>query len=683
MKKRIMCIVSVIAMILTCIPGSVKAAAVSEKEAFANAAEITLPAEYDYELGSETYTDGYGEIQAHVSKVRLDAGKAIEVSFAASQEVTNLMISVYTEDENGNPYFLKRYYTSDRDSTYVDAIFQAKSAGTYYLEYSGEVTDNVMCHIEVTDIASLPYIEDQFEDTYEEITGLCDTEYVFGSEELYYNKSLNLAAYAKAFKFNAEAGDVVSAMCNSETGIDVMACLYEQNPDGEFVCTKYSDYNSGIKGGELAYFTINKSGTYYLVVCGRDIHQVGLCRLELDLSRKGTKMLDFTGTKKPEPDDSWTWDEESLTLTLKDGFYLSVNDDDAILIPDGTTIKVEGSAYIASYTNYAIEGENAFSIEGTSADAQLRLVGSNDGLYNMRRGAITIKDCDVAIRAQGYGIDSFSDLIITGSTLDIIAGARGMITYGEDNKITDSVLRINSIDEGIALESGDIVITESDIFVNSEGSYGIYNQMVNRKVDVSGGKLVIKSYESAVYGNKFTIANVLFDMQQYNARESRLLAVDELDGFKPDCDIRMYDIDGNLLYEGAWKESFIDGRDIRYEQTDVTRITSAHEHTWSDWEYDEEHHWRLCIADYCLSDDLGQNESMELHQFTTLDNGDRVCKCGYTIKADDTIKPGVDKEEEVPKDVKTGFGVTPVIWSIVIAGCALVAGVCVKKKSTL
>lgn len=75
--------------------------------------------------------------------------------------------------------------------------------------------------------------------------------------------------------------------------------------------------------------------------------------------------------------------------------------------------------------------------------------------------------------------------------------------------------------------------------------------MVNRKVDVSGGKLVIKSYESAVYGNKFTIANVLFDMQQYNARESRLLAVDELDGFKPDCDIRMYDIDGNLLYEGA------------------------------------------------------------------------------------------------------------------------------------
>ena len=44
MKKRIMCIVSVIAMILTCIPGSVKAAAVSEKEAFANAAEITLPA---------------------------------------------------------------------------------------------------------------------------------------------------------------------------------------------------------------------------------------------------------------------------------------------------------------------------------------------------------------------------------------------------------------------------------------------------------------------------------------------------------------------------------------------------------------------------------------------------------------------------------------------------------------
>ena len=87
--------------------------------------------------------------------------------------------------------------------------------------------------------------------------------------------------------------------------------------------------------------------------------------------------------------------------------------------------------------------------------------------------------------------------------------------------------------------------------------------------------------------------------------------------------------------------------------------TKAHEYTWSDWEYDEEHHWRLCIADYCLSDDLGQNESMELHQFTTLDNGDRVCKCGYTIKADDTINPGVDKEEEVPKDVKTGFGVTP------------------------
>ena len=58
MKKRITGIILVIAMILTYIPGNVKAAAVSKDEAFANAAEITLPAAYDYELGSETYTDG-------------------------------------------------------------------------------------------------------------------------------------------------------------------------------------------------------------------------------------------------------------------------------------------------------------------------------------------------------------------------------------------------------------------------------------------------------------------------------------------------------------------------------------------------------------------------------------------------------------------------------------------------
>ena len=159
--------------------------------------------------------------------------------------------------------------------------------------------------------------------------------------------------------------------------------------------------------------------------------------------------------------------------------------------------------------------------------------------------------------------------------------------------------------------------------------------------------------------------------------------MDELNEFKPDCNIRMYDIEGNLLYEGAWKESFIEGRDIWYEQTKVTRIASVHEHTLGEWEYDEEYHWKLCIAEYCLSDDLGKADTMELHKFTTLDNGDRVCECGYTVKAGDTINPGGGKDEEVPKDVKAGFGVTPVIWSIVIAGCALVAGVCIKKKRVL
>lgn len=682
MKKRITGIVLVIAMVLTCIPGTVKAAAVSKEEAFANAAEIALPAAYDYELGSETYTDGYGECTAHVSKVSLDADEAIEVRFTASQEVMKPKISVYSEDRNGKPYLLKRFYASAGNDTVIDAVFQAASAGTYYLEYTGEITDNVRCHIEVTSIASLPYIEDQFEDA-DELIGMWDMEYEFGSEELYYNKDLSLAAYAKVFKFNAEAGDVVSAMCNSETGIDLRVCLYEQGSDGEFTCTMYSNFDSGIKGGELAHFTIDEPGTCYLVVCGDDQWQSGMCRLELDLSRDGTPKLDFTGTKKPEPDDSWTWDEESLTLTLKDGFYLSVNDDDAIEVPDGTTIKVEGSAYIASYESDAIEAKKALNIEGTSADAQLRLFGNEVGIFNTEIGAINIKDCDVAIRAWDNGIDSFGDLVITGSVLDIIAGGNGMVTYGTDNKVTDSVLRINSTRDGILLNAGDIVLEESDIFVNSEDSYGIYRISGDGKVDVSGGRLVIKSYESAVYCNIFTVANALFDIQQYNGKESRLLAVDELNEFKPDCNIRMYDIEGNLLYEGAWKESFIDGRDIWYEQTKVTRIASVHEHTLGDWIYNEDYHWKLCIAKYCLSDDLGKADTMELHKFTTLANGDRVCECGYTVKAGDTINPGGGKDEEVPKDVKAGFGVTPVIWSIVIAGCALVAGVCIKKKRVL
>ena len=80
----------------------------------------------------------------------------------------------------------------------------------------------------------------------------------------------------------------------------------------------------------------------------------GVCRAELsaesyDDSNAVTGCLCFLQETVPVPEEGalWSWNEETKTLTLRDGFTLFGSpDDNAICLPDDATVLVEGRAAI-------------------------------------------------------------------------------------------------------------------------------------------------------------------------------------------------------------------------------------------------------------------------------------------------------------------------------------------------
>ena len=98
---------------------------------------------------------------------------------------------------------------------------------------------------------------------------------------------------------------------------------------------------------------------------------------------------------------------------------------------------------------------------------------------------------------------------------------------------------------------------------------------------------------------------------------------------------------------------------------------------------------RTVIGKYCFSDDFAKSDTIANHSFTTLENGDKVCECGYTIKAKaepgdsntDDDNTGNGKSDGDNKDIAAGYSGMYIIWGAALMGAALLAiGIC-KKKS--
>ena len=647
-----------------------------------------LPASFNYTLGSEdlySYAEGGSSatFYARLMKVELEANSALNVSFAGAEESVDTSLWLFSESEG---VFTRIKYV-DNDSlngSGESTQFVLADAGTYYLALSSYDDDDTgECHAEISLNAAPEVIpmEDGFKALKDTAVLPASFDYTLGSENILYTYTeddgsgytYTYTVYARLMKVELEASSVLNvSFAGAEESVDTSLWLFSEN-EGVFTLIEYIDSDSLNERGESAQFVLADAGTYYLALSGYDDDDTGPCHGEMSVTSYPNVYLgslDFTVDPVPVPadGDKWSWDPETRTLTLEDGFSILCPDDDAITLPDGSVVVVKGEAAILSEYDEGINAGN-LTVRG-GAGSRLIIYASGDGIDSED---ILIEDCALNIHAGSDGVYASGSITVRRSVLDITSTDEGLDSDypGKGVTIESSTLRLVSAEEGIETRAGDITITDSDVNIDTTSEEeGIYASGAGN-ITVTGGRLVIAANKQALEGNKVTLSNVVFDLRTVNSDYS-LLDMDSPDGFSLPGVFRLYDLAGNLLYEGEWKDELLIDDTLYVDNTQVFRAVSVQEHSWSeDWTTDDTHHWHECTDPYCMltensdKDGYGEHES-ELRNAkpatATEDGytGDTVCKvCGKLLAAGQAIPATGEQPADPGQPVDPGQPADP------------------------
>ena len=471
MKKRILCILLSVCMLLCYAPTVAFADTVELMDALANAEELLLPASFDYELGraenSVLYNINGGSFYAVMGKTEFNKGDNVLISFNGKDESVDTSLYIFKDGETG----IEEVKYVDNDNVYDNGeifMFSVEETGIYYIVLAGYDDDDVgMCHAEIS-LESPEDINNVIEAA-EEITLPAQFDYDLGSDNII-NDSDNYYTgyyYAKAVKTTLEANDIINIQFASKTeSVDTEVYIYYQNPvDLSFTNVFSNDNDLLNKKGENAYFSAINTGTYYIVLRGRCALDTGLCHVEISIKTGKRGTLDFTQETVPVPGegDLWSWDADTKTLTLKDGFEIIGIDDDAITLPDGATVYAEGKAEILSVSHSCIYAIGSVCIKGNGTQNSFIECFAADGDYEgiYVNGGICIENCSLQIAAGDDGIYAKKGISVENCDLQINANSEGLYACSGEIKITDSVVNIISERESIFCDNDDYLYPSS------------------------------------------------------------------------------------------------------------------------------------------------------------------------------------------------------------------------------
>ena len=601
-----------------------------------------LSASFDYELGSEDviYSSSYKDSEytqyAKLMKVEVteqEIGKRLYINFAGKNRYVDTYLWLFRQNGDNIEYVTK---TDNEGVTY-----EIETAGIYYIalaRYNDSCTG--LCHAEIklVDVKDLVEGFKKIEAVTELPAGI---DYELGNENHIYKNSYGDWVYAKLLKINIQGNNTLLDICfeGKDEYIETNVELYKET-DG--VIRKI-----GEAYGIDSEFFIPESGTYYIaleVLYGT----TGLCHADINTSvidEYISECLDFTGDTIPVPEEGalWSWNEDTLTLTLKDGFFI-VSEEEGIILPDGATVIVEGKADIRS-GYYGIYAVGSLVIKGTD-NSLLTIYSSDDGgIYG--GGDLLTEDCEIIITSYYSGIRTDGIITIRNCVFDITSGNNGLYNdgTGEDIIIENSKVNIVARNDGIHTESVDVTITDSDIVIHC-GNFGILldDEYGDCIITVNGGKMVIESLYPVMAATGIVLTDVKLDVKS-NSSEDYLMYMDYFRYFSLPGTFCLYDIDGNELYRGEWKSELLDAYcNIAVDGVWVNRIVSVCNHDWStEWTSDVTHHWHECKLEDCDVTDNVSKYGYSEHETELINavkpsdttegyTGDTVCKvCGYVI----------------------------------------------------
>lgn len=625
------------------------------KDIYEACAEVTsstvLPSSFDYELGSETrYMQGSGgysnEFYAKILKVEIQSGTLLRIDFDGKDSEIDTKIRIFKATDSG----VVDYDTFDNDNLNghgESAAVLISETGTYYLVLGGYGSSTGICHAEITSVAAVvKELPAEFENLTESITSSTSFEYDLGADNVVYTSDYFSSRFAKLAKLELSEESFVSFTCataTDENKLDMRISVYMEDGDDIVYLGEYDSDN--FKGyGEKTITTHFPAGTYYLAFTSYGIGLVDgtVTVTDYDADVVLTSYLDFTGSSVPTPGegDLWSWNAETKTLTLEDGFILyCTTNNTPIVLPSGSTVYVKGTAtIIADSDSDAIYCDDDITISGVdAATSVLNVECGDDGV-----------DCE--------------SLAISGITMDIFANDNGLFVYDGELSVQNSVISIMSENESIYGEieltaenskfnlrseeegiqvngDGTITFTDCDVHIDTLFGYEGISTDEEGSVTVSGGRLVIKADDTLIATDALNLENVFVDFDTtYNLLN--IFTPEDFAGIPGT--LRMYDEDGELVYEGEWKAEFLSsgGYGVYVDETEIYRIVSVCNHEWDpDWSKDETHHWHECTNEYCNVTENSEKNGYGEHD-PKLVNGEWVCGvCGAKVAAPIEVPP--------------------------------------------
>ena len=565
------------------------------EEALLAVTETTaLPAEFDYELGSEDirYYDGYTYAYGKLIKVEVkEDNTLLKVNFKGDSKKTETYVCVYKLENDGENNYLNETITG---SGFASAIVDS---GTYCIALLGfDFDDEGNCHANISaEKAVIKNMTDALAELTETTSLPAEFDYELGSGNILYITPEDDMVYAKLIKFTVDKGNTVltSYFGGKDEDVDTYTWLFKQNDDNTVIGITDTDSSN-------LNYTIAEPGTYYLALAGYGMGDAGICTAEINTySLDDAESLDFTDSENlpvPGADDKWSWDETTKTLTLKDGFsFLGYTESSyaAITLPDGSTVFVEGRADIKMISDsFAIGSKGKLTVKGSDAEtSKLSVEAQISNSSAILAEDITVEDVEINTRKTAESIKAINSVIIKNAKIslsDCQIGINTFPNYSEPNIseiiIENSKIDITAFQAAIATFKGNITLTDSELNIETEGigidaeargaeargaeARGAEGEEETTetagKIAISGGTLKIAT-ESCCLTGIISLSDVDFDLRSNGGTfyyfGSGVVDLASEEGFSLPGIFTLYDIDGNELYNGEWSDEIqiIDG----------------------------------------------------------------------------------------------------------------------------
>ncbi len=300
--------------------------------------------------------------------------------------------------------------------------------------------------------------------------------------------------------------------------IDAGFIVFYQESDNETINSLGDIYADDL-------YELPHDGIYYIAFLGYYTNEVVPCEVTFTLieAEDIDETLEFTAETADAVGENWSWDKETKTLNLYNGFSITVYDGDGIELPDGATVNVNGNVSITTYGDDGIDGDGKLTIN-LAEGAHLTIDSDDDAIYVEGDLEITGDDCDnskITITSTDDAMDSEGNIQLKNVHVDATTEYSGIYTYvdstsentGGHIKIENCIIDIDSYDDGICVEAYETVedividITGSDVTINTrrgddgEGIYALGSiKILESSIDVNANEESIYSSNDIIIG---------------------------------------------------------------------------------------------------------------------------------------------------------------------------------------